>query len=255
MVKTNFIKKHYTEEYNEDIRFEKDNMHKAEFILTYETIFKYLKPKMKILELGAGTGAYSLRLAKEGYDVTAVDLVNKNLDVLKSKIKKNMNIKPILGDATNLSFLKNENFDLVLCLGPMYHLNQKDRFKCLNESIKVCKKNGILIFAFISNYLSLVDKFRKNDLVKNKNKFDFNFRIKDDVFSLVTIPEIENLFLKSNLKKIEMISPDGVSRLLRDEINKFNKNELDLWLKYLRKTANDPYLIGYGEHILYIAKK
>ena len=44
------------------------------------------KPEdVKILDIGAGTGRYSVTLAEEGYDVTAVELVKYNLGILKSK--------------------------------------------------------------------------------------------------------------------------------------------------------------------------
>ena len=39
----------------------------------------------KILDIGAGTGRYSVALAEEGYDVTAVELVKYNLGILKKK--------------------------------------------------------------------------------------------------------------------------------------------------------------------------
>jgi ubiquinone/menaquinone biosynthesis C-methylase UbiE len=251
------IKKYYTKKYCEDIRLTKDNMHKAELILTFETIRKYLKSGMKILELGAGTGAYSIQLAKEGYDVTAVEIVKYNLDILKSKIKPKMKINPILGTATDLKRFTDEQFDIVLSLGPMYHLSKKERLKSLKESIRVCKHNGILIFAFISNYICMADYFKKNvkallnDKIINKNNFHFI----DNVFTFVTIPEIEDLFKKVKLQKLDLLSPDGISRLLTDEINKFNKKEFEFWLDYLRKTANNPSLIGYGTHALYVAKK
>lgn len=253
----NKINKHYTQDYDEDIRLKKDLMHRPEYLLTFEKIIKYLKPNMKILELGAGTGAYSIQLAKEGYNVTAIEYVEKNYKILKSKIKKNMNINVIHGDATNLNILKNKKFDLILCLGPMYHLNNQGRIKCLKESINVCKKNGIIICAFISNNLVMVDKFKNHIkyLMNNKERYNSNFKFKDDIFTLVSINDIEKLFNKFNLKKLEMFSPDGISRLLKNEINNFNKKEFELWLNYLRKTGDDPSLIGYGEHILYIAKK
>lgn len=251
------IKKYYTDFYCEDNRLSRDNAHKPELILTFETIKKYLKPKMKILELGAGTGIYSIQLAKEGYDVTAVELVEHNLNILKSRIKPRMKVKPILGSATDLKMLGDEHFDVVLSLGPMYHLSKNERVKSLKESIRVCKKGGILIFAFISNYLCMADYFKNNvnALLKDKiiNKKEFHFI--DNVFAFVTIPEIEELFKNAKLQKIEILSPDGISRLLKDEINKYNKKEFELWLNFLRKTANDPSLLGYGTHILYVAKK
>lgn len=46
----------------------------------------------KILEIGAGTGRYSLYYAGQGYDVTAVEFVENNLEILRSKIKPGMKI-------------------------------------------------------------------------------------------------------------------------------------------------------------------
>ena len=39
--------------------------------------------EVKLLDIGAGTGRYSVALAEEGYDVTAVELVKYNLGILK----------------------------------------------------------------------------------------------------------------------------------------------------------------------------
>ena len=251
------IIKHYAYGYCEEFRLTKDQAHKPELILTFETIRKYLKSGMKILELGAGTGAYSIQLAKDGYDVTAVELVKHNLDILKSRINPNMRITPILGTATNLKMLGDKQFDIVLSLGPMYHLKKNDRLKSLKESIRVCKRNGIIIFAFVSNYSCVGEYFKNNirailnDKIINKNDFHFV----DNVFTFVTIAEIEDLFKQVKLQKVELLSPDGISRLLKDEINKFNEKEFELWLDYLRKTANDTSLVGYGGHVLYVAKK
>lgn len=248
----NKIENHYTNEYDENIRFTKDQMHEAEFLITLETIKKYLRPGMKILELGAGTGAYSIQLAKDKYEVTSIELVKKNLDILKSKITSKMKIEAILGNALNLKFIKEKQFDMVLCLGPMYHLDTKDRLKCIKEATRVCKKNGILMFAFVSNYLPFIYDFKKNPKMLLEQK---DFKSKDGVFTFIKIDELEKLFKNTKLKKLDILSPDGISRLFKDQINSLSKKEFKIWLDYLRTTANDSSLIGYGEHLLYVAKK
>lgn len=55
----------------------------AEFLTTMRYIEKYIKQDDKILEIGAGTGRYSHALAKQGYCVDAVELVEHNIDVFK----------------------------------------------------------------------------------------------------------------------------------------------------------------------------
>ena len=75
----------------------------------YLTTMKYIHEctsrfdSPKILEVGAGTGRYSVALAKEGYSVTAVELVQHNLDILRSKLNGDEPITAIQGDALDLS--------------------------------------------------------------------------------------------------------------------------------------------------------
>ena len=76
----------YTQ-YDEDKRLNEDRAHNMEYLTTMRYVQKYLKPGDKILEIGAGTGRYSITLAKMGYDVTAVDLTPKYVDIMKRKSK------------------------------------------------------------------------------------------------------------------------------------------------------------------------
>ena len=75
----------YTNICDEDNRLIKDKHSQVEFITTTKYIDKYLKPGDKILEVGAGTGRYSLKYAEDGYEVNAIEYVNHNVKILKSK--------------------------------------------------------------------------------------------------------------------------------------------------------------------------
>ena len=69
----------------------------------YLTTMKYIKECLEgmndpsILEVGAGTGRYSVTLAKEDYRVTAVELVARNLETLKSKLDGTEPIRALQG--------------------------------------------------------------------------------------------------------------------------------------------------------------
>ena len=157
------LQNYYNNIYTEDDRLFKDQKHKTEFILTTDYIDKYLKKGMKILELGAGTGAYSLLYVSKGYEVDALEYIKENLDILKSKITKDMNINHVLGDARDLSMYEDETFDMVLNLGPLYHLEGEDRDKVIQEAKRVCKKGGLIYFAYISNNFTFVKCIKKFD--------------------------------------------------------------------------------------------
>ena len=81
MNEENLIK--YYNKFNEDKRL--NTRHgQVEFITSMKYIKEYLKEfnNPKILDVGAGTGKYSINLANDGYDVTALELVKHNLKVI-----------------------------------------------------------------------------------------------------------------------------------------------------------------------------
>lgn len=70
----------YYEAYDEESRLTRDNARKVEFVVTTEILNKYIVPNHKILELGAGTGAYSIYFSKRGNEVLATDLTPKHIE-------------------------------------------------------------------------------------------------------------------------------------------------------------------------------
>ena len=77
----------------------------------YLTTMKYIKACLegisdpRILEVGAGTGRYSVTLAKQGFQVTAVELIEHNLEILRSKLDGTEPIITTQGNALELSYV------------------------------------------------------------------------------------------------------------------------------------------------------
>lgn len=167
----------YYNSYNEDNRL-KSKTHLPEYLITMKYIKKYLTPNSKILEIGAGTGRYSIALADMGYDVTSVELVPHNIEILKSKIKAEHKIKVFEGNACDLSFIEDNTYDIVLLLGPMYHLfNDIDKHKALSEAIRVTKKGGVIYSAYCNNDTVIYKMFYKKRILDyiDKGLIDDNF--------------------------------------------------------------------------------
>ena len=76
----------YYGQYDEDGRLTRNRRGELEYLTTMGYIQAYLKPGDRVLEVGAGTGRYSLTLAKLGAEVTAVEPVAHNLEILRGKI-------------------------------------------------------------------------------------------------------------------------------------------------------------------------
>ena len=79
-----YITNYYQNLIEEDGRLFKDNKHKTEFILTTDYINKYLQKGMRILELGAGTGAYCVKTTIK----LMLEPVEKNLDILNRRQRR-----------------------------------------------------------------------------------------------------------------------------------------------------------------------
>ena len=135
----------------------------VEYLTTLRYIEKYLRPGMRILEIGAATGRYSHYFAQQGYRVDAVELVAHNIDIFKKNTKSGEKITITQGNAKDLSCFDDNSYDITLLLGPMYHLfTEEEKLQALSEAIRVTKKGGIIFSAYCmgdSNYT--LDIFRK----------------------------------------------------------------------------------------------
>lgn len=254
----NIIKTKYTE-YAEENRFAVK--HQAiEYLTTFKYINNYLKKGMKIIELGAGTGAYSVELAKQGYDVTAVELVKRNLDVLKKNGKGLKNLHTILGDALDLSQFKANSFDMVLSLGPMYHLfNEKDRTKAVKEALRICKPGGIIMFAYIT-HSSIIWSYgvRHNAIDKMQyviRKDGGLLTPPEELFSSYFVEEFNKQFKGLKVKHLKDVATDGIFPIMRGFVNKLSQKKYEMLVDYHFKTCERKDMLGLSNHMLYIGQK
>ena len=122
-----------------------------EFYLTKKYLEKVIKKTSKVIELGCGTGYYAMHFADKCKQYIGLDIVPKHIDELNKKLKKKniQNVTGVVGDATDVHF-ENNSFDVVLLLGPMYHLDKKSRDKALLEAKRICKPNGFIVWAYLN---------------------------------------------------------------------------------------------------------
>ena len=179
----------------------------VEYTTSMKYIHKYLKPEDRILDIGAGTGRYSVALSNEGYQVDAIELVKYNLGVLKAK---KSNVKAYQGTALDLSRYQDNTFDVTLLFGPMYHLfSYEDKLKALSEAKRVTKKDGIIFVAYVMNeYSVLVHGFRDGHIKESleAKKLDETFQTQtniDDLYSYIRLDTINQLNSNSYYKENE----------------------------------------------------
>lgn len=74
---------------------------------------------------------------REGYRVEAVELVERNIQIFRNKLKEGEDIRIFQGNAMELSCFADESMDVTLLLGPMYHLfSEKHKKKALAEAVR-----------------------------------------------------------------------------------------------------------------------
>lgn len=225
----------------------------------HECISNLNTEDVKILDIGAGTGRYSVALAEEGYDVTAVELVKYNLGILK---KKNSNVKAYQGNALKLSRFEDESFDITLLFGPMYHLfGFEDKKKALMEAKRVTKKNGYILVAYCMNEYSVITyAFKERHILEciNENRLSSDFKTLSEpahLYDYVRTEDIQQLNEAASLQRVKILSPDGAANYIRPFLNQLTDEEFEHFVRYQMTVCERPDLIGAGAHTLDILKK
>ena len=213
---------------------------------------------VKIADIGAGTGRYSVELCHRGYDVTAVELVKHNLEILRSKHE---NIKTWQGDARNLSFLEDHTFDITLLFGPLYHLHEdENKLAAINEAKRITKKGGIMLIAYVMNEYSVISycfKEHKWNEVSAKGGLSPDFHTictEDDLYDYVRLDDINRLNKAAGLERIKIISADGPADYMRRELNEMSEEEFQAFCAFQLANCERPELVGAGSHCVDIVK-
>lgn len=266
----NKIKKFYAQE-GEANRLELEAF-KLEGIRTKEIIERYiLNNNLEIIDIGGGAGFYSFWLQEKGHHVTLVDMSPENIELVRKHTEATGTVlrEIATGDAVNLNF-PDEQFDMVLLLGPLYHLTDRaERIQALAEARRVLKPKGILLSAVISRYASLIDGFQR-DLVFD-NEF-FNLLVNDlktglhlnetnnpEYFTTAyfhTPNEIITEIAESGLKFEKLIPVESFGWMVRN----FNEKEKDpgymkKLLGTIRMVEMNEDLIAISPHIIAVARK
>ena len=236
----------------------------VEYITTQKYIHEALggNKQKRILEVGAGTGRYSVALAKEGFSVVALELIEHNLSILKSKLTGDEQLQALQGNALDLSRFADDSFDLTLVLGPIYHLYTKDeKLRALSEAVRVTKTGGFIMVAYCMNEPTVINYvFGQNKLWET---LDADMLTKDwhcisepkDVFELVRIEDIAELDRAVNVKRVKLIATDGATNYMRALVDGMDEATFSKWVEYHLSICERQDLIGASHHTLDILQK
>ncbi len=257
--------------YDENVlrEWERMDRHPIEFGVTLRYMDKYYPKGASILDVGGGPGRYAIHLAKHGHDVTLVDLSENNVKFAKQKAKEEgINIKAKCANVLNLNEHVSGTYDVVQCMGPLYHLlNENDRTTAVNQCLDLLKPSGLFVASFISSYAFLADVVIKYpEVVKEyKNQFlntgesccniesEENAGFTDAYF--IHPMDIEPFLLSFPLTKQVLAGVEGIPSFNEPQIRQLPRDMIEDWIDVAYSLSQDKLTWAANQHFLYIGKK
>lgn len=246
-------------------RLEKDAYHRIEYEVVTHYLKKYLPKSGKLLDAGGGPGRYTFRLAQQGYDVTLLDLSEGCIRLARHKLRMEFHTlsgsvsELLVGDVRDLSHFNNDSFDGTLCLDPLTYLtDSKDRKRAITELVRVTKPTSPL-FLGVRGFLAVLRTVlsRSSDTLVDKS---FRELIKHGDISIGSVKghffraqEIRMLAESCGLDTLEMAGCEGLSTGLWEATNALqDTDKWQNWLNVVMETSNQPSIVDFAEHILYV---
>ena len=257
----------YYANFDEEQRLVRQNITRIEFDTTVHQLQSYIQSAKTLTEFGAATGRYSLFYAQSGLDVTAVELVPELVAQLKEKAsERKTELKVYEANATDVSFVPDSSQDIVLILGPLYHIQKEsERRAVIREANRILKPGGVVAVAYISRFFvaGLLAKMSRSLISPQvlSELHETGLITSDDVDAFFRIAyfatpaEIELLTESEGFSVETHVATDGFGRYLSSEINSLSEEQYQAWLQHHLLVCAEPSLLGSSNHGLVIARK
>lgn len=239
---------------------------------TRELLQRFLPPPpATVVDVGGAAGAYALWLAEAGYSVHLLDRTPRL--VAEARRRSASAPRPLascrVGDARALD-LSSGTADVVLLLGPLYHLTEAaDRREALREAARVLRSGGLLFAAAVSRWASALDGLARElltdprfagiveqDLRTGQHR---NPTERADYFTTAFFHHPDELAAEVKGAGLELaglfgiegpgwILPDIVARMADD-------SRREALLRVARMLETDAPIIGTSAHLLAVARR
>ncbi len=264
------MRKHIVESYThsrEEDRLSTNNARRIEFLTTVRVLAPLISGQKSILDCAAGTGVYAFYFAERGHTVTATDLTPRHIEVIRSLLKgKPYQMQTAVLDATDMGIFADESFDVVLNMGPFYHLVESaDRKKCLKECLRVLKKGGLLVTAYIPRFYvfpyvalqnpDLLDAGLAEQLIQTGQlRHDDEKCFWTDTY-YATCKEMEQLYRQNGVTVIDHFAQDGATAHFSQKVDQLNDAQFKIWCDYHYSVCRERSLLGASNHVILVGQK
>lgn len=248
---------------------------KIELYRTKEILSKYItNTKNIIYDVGGGIGVYSSWLSKKDNELHLLELAPLAVRyAIENQSLYNTFVAEVC-DARNIN-REDESADIVLLMGPLYHLqNKDDRIQVLKEAKRVLKKGGLLFAVGISKFSSttwalstygesnnLLDDDIYTKMIEKELSTGVHIRPKEYPYFIAqsyfhTPLQLQNEIESVGFKTIQKHAIEGIiwfTPCLNDKWE--DDNSKDRLLNIIRKTENEDEIMGMSPHFMVVSRK
>ncbi|MBN2548798.1 MAG: class I SAM-dependent methyltransferase [Anaerolineales bacterium] len=248
--------------------WERLGRHRTEFGVSLRAIHEFLpQAPCSVLDVGGGPGRYAIELARQGYQVTLVDLSRENLKIARQKAgEAQVSLVDLIhANALDLSVIGPASFSAVLLMGPLYHLlSFRERVQAIHEARRVLQPGGRLFAAFITRfapfrYMVMSDpawlaenpayalQLLETGIHDNPTGFAKAYYVHPN--------EVAPLMEGCGLRTLSLVGCEGVLAEFDDQVSELTGKAWEAWVDLNYKLGQDPALYGASDHLLYVGEK
>ena len=232
-----------------------------EFYYTKKHLEGLIKKTDRVLEVGCAAGYYGFHYADACKEYLGIDLFPPHIELFNTRIKERgiKNISCAVGDAINLENISDNSFDVVLHLGPMYHLPKEERALAFKEATRVCKKGGVIAFAYIVSIGTYAgDCIMAPNTYPNEKTNEYIFEKGTDdnrpnLFFYTTPEEMENMARNCGLSKIKNLATNFAFYM--NIVNNMTNEQFEIMRPLYDKMINHESCTGMAGHALLVCRK
>ncbi len=221
----------------------------VEFQISIQHIATFIKPKMKILDIGAGSGKYSQTISQHDVVMCAIEPAPLMISTFK---QRNPHIPVIQATIENIP-KENNSFDMVIAMGDVLSYAENTE-QALREVYRILKPKGIFIASVDNFYYFLTDimkygtyqdiiNFQKSHVAPVGNT---NFYFFSKTFKPEELTQIANQYEFEHIDMIFKLAAFSE----QDKIENINKAISIEW-----SLNRNFYFIGNAQHIQFVWKK
>jgi len=244
--------------------------HRVEYGITLRALAEYLPPvPARVADIGGGPGRYAIGLARQGYQVTLVDVSAESLALARRRAgEAGVGLESIVhADGRDLPALPDEGFDAVLLMGPLYHLvEREERLRAVCEAHRILRPGGCVFASFIGRYAPIQDAAvaRPEHLAERPD---------DEAAILATgvyrrpegggfvdawfahPSEVQPLMAQGGFRIRALLACEPLVYAREERISAAPPELHERWLDLLYRLARDPSILGASGHLLYVGWK